>query len=117
MFRLMLTLTAALVLAGCSSAQKSSQINADYVPTSSYLSMTCSSLTAEARRLRQRISQLRGDVDEAYNDDKTMEIVTWVLFWPAAFAMDGNDTEAQKLASAKGEAEAIGAAMRQKNCS
>ena len=45
-----------------------------------------------------------------------MEVVAWVLFWPAALAMDGNDAEAKQLAEAKGEAEAIRAEMLRKGC-
>ena len=57
-----------------------------------------------------------GDTFDYNGNDKSMEAVTWILFWPAVFVMDGNDAEASRLAQAKGEAEAILAAMISKNC-
>ena len=55
-------------------------------------------------------------MDKEYNNDKAMEGVTWLLFQSAVFAMDGNDAETAQLSQAKGEAEAIRAAMIVKNC-
>lgn len=103
-------------LSGCSSAQKSSEISAAYVPTSEYKMMSCDNLANEARRVRRSVADLEIDVDEAYDTDKTAEVITWVLFWPAAFAMDGNKQEASRLSEAKGQAEAIRSALIQKGC-
>ena len=51
-----------------------------------------------------------------HKQDKNVEAVTWILFWPAVFAMDGNDAEAGRLSQAKGEAEAIKSAMKTRGC-
>ena len=108
--------TALVALVGCSDAKKSSEVTTAYVPTSAYTSMSCTNLRSEDLRLRRSVTEMSGAVDKEYSNDKTMEVVTWLLFWPAAFAMDGNDAEAAKLSQLKGEAEAIRNAMIQKNC-
>lgn len=113
---LILAAAALLFTQACSNAQKATEVTANYVSTSSYSSMSCNNLRAEDLRLRHSIAELTGQVDKAYTNDKTMEVVTWVLFWPAVFAMKGNDAEASRLAQAKGEAEAIRSAMISKNC-
>ena len=106
----------ALMLSACSDAQKSTEVTSAYVSSANYSSMSCNSLRAEADRLRKSVPELEAAVDKEYKKDKNMEAVTWILFWPAVFAMDGNDAEAQKLANAKGEAEAIRSAMQSKGC-
>lgn len=111
-----LFLTAAIALTACSDAQKASEVAPDYVPTSQYQDMSCRQLRAEAEAIKARTPALERAVDKAYQHDKNMEAVTWILFWPAALAMDGNDAEAQKLAEAKGQVEAIGTSMRAKGC-
>ena len=78
--------------------------------------MSCESLTSEARRVRHSVADLKNEVDDAYDTDKTAEAVTWILFWPAAFAMDGNKEEASRFAEAKGQADAIRAALLEKGC-
>ncbi|MDB4164546.1 hypothetical protein N9632_00320 [bacterium] len=105
-----------LMLQACSDAQKSSEVTAAYVPSSAYSSMSCNNLRSEDLRLRRSVSEMTGAVDKEYKQDKTMEAVAWILFWPAALAMNGNDAEAAKLSQAKGEAEAIRATMISKNC-
>ena len=78
--------------------------------------MSCNNLRAKDLRLRSSVSKMSSSVDKEYNKDKAMEAVTWILFWPAVFAMDGNDAETAQLSQAKGEAEAIRAVMIAKNC-
>jgi len=116
MNKLALTVVSLLILQACSDAKKASEVTAAYVPISAYSSMSCNNLRAEDLRLRRSVSEMSGTVDKEYNNDKAMEAVTWILFWPAAFAMDGNDAEAAQLSQAKGEAEAIRAAMIAKDC-
>ena len=116
MFRATMVLCSAITLGACSDAQKSSEVAASYVPTSKYENMSCRNLRVEGERLRASLGNLEASVDKAYKQDKNMEAVTWILFWPAALAMDGNDAEARQLAAAKGEAEAIRAAQLNKGC-
>jgi hypothetical protein len=111
-----LLLASTILIAGCSTAKKSSEVAATYVPSATYKTMSCSNLRAEGDRLRRSVSDIEASVDAEYKKDKNMELVTWLLFWPAAFAMDGNDAEAKRLADAKGEADAIRSAMIAKGC-
>jgi hypothetical protein len=116
-FGKILTLTClGLFLTACSDAKKASEVTAAYVPSATYTNLSCNNLRAEDARLRRTVADLAVNVDKEYRNDKSMEAVTWILFWPAVLAMDGNDAEASRLAQAKGEAEAIRAAMISKNC-
>ena len=55
-------------------------------------------------------------VDKAHDSDQTTELVTWILFAPAAFWLEGNETEASRYAAQKGQAEAINEALRINKC-
>lgn len=104
------------VLAGCSSAPKSNEVTATYVPTSNYKDFTCEQLVAEAEGIRRSVPALASAVDKHRSNQDGVELVTWILFWPAAFALDkGSDTSGQ-LAKAKGELEAVTLAMQTKGC-
>lgn len=111
-----LVCAAVFLLGACSNAQKAVEVEPEFVSSQKYTSMSCHKLREEAERVKASVSGLETSVDKAYKDDKTMEAVTWILFWPAVFAMDGNDEEAAKLSKAKGEAQAITAAMQSKRC-
>ena len=107
---------AAALLSACSDAKQASEVEANFVSGDKYSGMSCAQLRGEATRLAESMSDLEASVDKAYKQDKNMEAVTWILFWPAVFAMDGNDAEAGRLSQAKGEAEAIKSAMKTRGC-
>ena len=115
--KLIITSVAAVILAGCSSAQKASEVQAVRAPIAPYLKMSCEELATEQSLLIRDAESARAAVDSAYESDKTMEVVTWILFAPAAFAMDGNQAEASKLASIKGQMEAVVEAQKINKCS
>lgn len=108
--------TAMAVLAGCSSAPKSNEVAAAYVPTAQYQAMTCEQLVAEAEGIRRALPALSSSVDEHRKNQDGVELVTWILFWPAAFALDKGEGKSSQLARAKGEYDAISLALRTKNC-
>jgi len=81
-----------------------------------YQNLSCRQLAGEAERVRAALPAAERSVQKTYSDDKALEAVTWILFWPAAFAMDGNDAEAAQLARLKGEADGIRSAMLSKGC-
>ena len=56
-------------------------------------------------------------MDKDYQSDKNTELVTWILFAPAAFWMDGNAESAGKLAALKGQLETIQEAQKVNGCS
>jgi hypothetical protein len=114
--KISLTLACALTLAACSSAQKAAEVAPSFVSTTKYSNLSCSSLRNEAARVQSNVAKLERSVDKSYNRDKSAEAVAWILFWPAAFAMKGNDGEANQLSEAKGDADAIKTAMLEKGC-
>ena len=58
----------------------------------------------------------RKAVDKAYDSDKTTEVVTWVLFAPAAFFLEGNQKEATEFSAAKGQYDTVQEAIAIKKC-
>ena len=110
-------LASILILVGCSNAQKSSEVTSIRIPIAPYLKMDCKELATEQNQLAREAELLRDQVDDAYDSDKNTEIVTWLLFAPAAFFLDGNSEEAAKLASVKGQLEAVREAQQINKCS
>jgi hypothetical protein len=103
-------------IVGCSSAPKATEVSAAYVPAGFYTNMTCDQLIAEAEAVRRSVPALENAVNTHRSNQTGVEVVTWVLFWPAAFFLDKGEATSSQLAKAKGEVEAIGLAMRAKKC-
>lgn len=112
--KLFLTLISAAVLAGCSTASK--DITASYVSPIQYQSYDCEQLSAEDQRLKARVAQLGGRLDEAAQNDKSIGVVGAVLFWPALFALGGTKQQEAEYARLKGEYDALQQAYIQKKC-
>jgi hypothetical protein len=104
------------IFAGCSSAPKSNEVGAAYVPSAQYSSMSCDQLLAEAESVRRSVPALEQAVDKHRSSQTGVEVVTWVLFWPAAFLLDKGEGTSSQLAKAKGELDAIGITMKSKKC-
>ncbi len=101
---------------GCSTAQKSGDVQAARISIAPYLSMDCKSLATEQNSLLDQARALGAQVDSEYDSDKGLEVVTWVLFWPAVFWMDGNAESAGRLSSLKGQLEAVQEAQKINKC-
>jgi outer membrane murein-binding lipoprotein Lpp len=108
---------ATVLLAGCSNAQKASEVSSIRIPVAPYLKMDCNELATEMTGLVKDAEVLRAQVDSSYESDKALEAVTWILFAPAAFFMDGNADESGKLATLKGQIEAVQEAQKINKCS
>lgn len=106
-----------IFLAGCSNAQKASEVSSIRMPVAPYLKMDCNELASEMTVLVKDAEVLRSQVDSSYESDKTKEAVTWLLFAPAAFFMDGNAEETGRLATLKGQIEAVQEAQKINKCS
>ncbi len=106
----------AIIFAGCSSAQKASEVQSIRVPVAPYLKMDCKELATEMSRASRDAEQVRAQVDSSYSSDKTKEAVAWILFAPAALFMEGNQAEASRLAALKGQIEAIQEAQSVNKC-
>ena len=107
----------AFFVTGCSTAQKASEVQAVRVPIAPYLKMDCKELATEQATLLREAEALRSQVDKEYQSDKNTELVTWILFAPAAFWMDGNAESAGRLGSLKGQLETVQEAQKVNGCS
>ena len=105
-----------LFLFGCSNAQRASEVSAVRIPVAPYLKMSCKELTTEQNVLLKEAQAITTQVDASYKSDKNTELVTWILFAPAAFMLDGNQEEAAKLAGVKGQLQSIQEAMKINEC-
>ncbi len=104
------------LLAGCSSAPKSSEVASCYVPSYRYSSLSCDQLINAAENLRARTPALASAVDAHRKTQTGVEVVTWVLFWPAALLLDKGAEQSNALCQAKGELEAIQQVLSTKDC-
>ena len=100
----------------CTTAQKASEVTAIKVSVAPYLKMSCRELASEQNDLFNQAQAAGAEVDSTYSSDKTTELVTWILFAPAAFMLDGNQDEAAQLASVKGRLDAVQDAQKINNC-
>ena len=107
---------AVFLIGGCSSAQRSSEVNAVYVPAEQYTGMSCQQLYSAAEAIRAKTPALASAVDNARKNDKWIEAGGWLLFAPALLFMDGNAEESAALASAKGQLDGIRTAGLRANC-
>lgn len=101
-------------LAGCASAPK--DIAPSYVSPTPYLSMSCTQLRQEAEGVSARAVQATGAQEKKASSDKAMTAVSLIVFWPAAFFINGDKATATELARLKGEMQAIEQASKSKNC-
>ncbi len=76
----------------------------------------CTQLQAEHTRITQRITELGGSLKKSADNDKALTAVTLVLFWPAVFALGGNEVQEAEYARIKGEYEAVSQASINKKC-
>ncbi|MDA1356738.1 MAG: hypothetical protein O3A94_10790 [Proteobacteria bacterium] len=105
-----------IVLSGCSSAQKASEVQSVRMPIAPYLKMSCKELASEQSNLVREAQAAGAEVDAAYDSDKTAELVAWILFAPAALMLEGNQAQASRLASTKGQLEAVQEAQKVNKC-
>jgi hypothetical protein len=111
-----LNLLLLLLAIGCSSAPKVSEVKTVYVPASRYENMTCEKLVIEAEAVRRSVPGLEEAVEKHRSNQTGVEVVTWLLFFPAALALDKGEGNSTKLGQAKGELEAISIAMKSNKC-
>lgn len=110
-----LFLTTVSVLA-ISCASSSKEISAIYVSPTQYNQFNCEQISQELARLNGRKIALAADLDEKASGDKGMTAVSAILFWPAAFALGGNEGQETEYARLKGEYDAVQQSGIEKNC-
>ncbi len=102
------------LLGGC--ATTSDKIATAYVSPLIYKDYNCDQITAELARVSRRAGEIAGTIDKNAKGDKVATGISLILFWPAAFAIDGDGPEVQEYSRLKGEREALEKASIQKNC-
>jgi len=105
---------ASFAIAGCATSPK--DITANYTSPIQYQNYDCDQIIAENQRLRARVSELGGRLDEAASNDKAITGVGIILFWPALFALGGTKQQEAEYARLKGEHEALQQAAIIKKC-
>jgi hypothetical protein len=103
-------------ISSCTTAKRSSDVPIVRVSTVPYLKLTCKELSTERRVTIQKLEAARKSVDDSYSSEKNTELVTWILFAPAAFMLEGNAEEAAQFSQAKGTYEAIEEARAINKC-
>jgi len=111
----------ACLLAVCSAiliscASSSDEIASSYVSPTQYSSFNCDQLSLELARLNARKTELAGNLDKAASNDESLTAVSIILFWPAAFALGGNEAQEAEYARLKGEYDAVQQMGIEKNC-
>ena len=108
-------LAGAVLLSGC--AADTSQIRASHVSALQYDGHTCEQLKAEAARITRKVIETGARVDKTAADDDAQTAVGLVIFWPALFFLEGEDTaDTHEYAELKGHMNAIEEASIRKAC-
>jgi hypothetical protein len=110
-----IVVSAAILVSGCASS--SSDITASYVSPIQYQPYDCAQLSSEAQRIQNKANRLAGQLDNASSNDAAIAVGGALLFWPALFALGGNDAQEAEFASLKGEHDAVEQAAIAKKCS
>lgn len=114
MKRIVSTVAACAVLAGCATSPK--DIAPAYVSPILYQSLSCDQLAMEAARVSQAAGIATGAQQDQAGKDAAMMTVGMVLFWPSLFFIGGDKGNAAEVARLKGEMQAIEQANISKNC-
>jgi hypothetical protein len=104
----------ALLLVGC--ASKAADVAPTYVSPIQYQSFTCPQLAAEAQRVSAAAAAASGAQDSQATKDAVATTAAVIIFWPAAFLVQGDKNNAAQLAQLKGQMDAIQQASIMKNC-
>jgi len=105
---------AVLSLSAC--AQNAQEISAAYTSPETYADFSCRQVYDESRRVSARTTELAGVQDKQAQDDAAATAVALILFWPAAFLINGDDETAHELARLKGQMEALEEVNTAKKC-
>ena len=99
-----------------SCASPSKEIAAVYVSPIQYEQFSCDQLSQELERLNRKKNSLATSLDEKASNDKGLTAVSVILFWPAAFALGGNQAQEAEYAQLKGRYDAVQQAGVEKSC-
>ena len=93
-------------ITSCSTTKYSKDIQSDFIPDEYYTTYDCNQIRQEIARVTSRLKTISGAQDANKKRDVNMAVVSWVLFWPALFAIK-NEDQAQEIAQLKGQYDAL----------
>lgn len=105
---------AVALLSGCATSPK--DIAPTYVSPVTYQKYSCRELGEEAQRVSARAAALSGQQSQQATRDAVAVTAAIVVFWPAAFFVGGDKTNAAELANLKGQMQAIEQASIARKC-
>ena len=103
-----------LALSSCASKPK--DIEAAYVSSTLYESLSCDRLREEATAVSARAIAASGAQQKKADNDAVAVGVGLVIFWPALFFAKGDGASAAEVSRLKGEMKAIETASIKNNC-
>jgi hypothetical protein len=104
----------AVLSSGC--ATTSTKLATTYVSPAVYVSYDCTQLIAEAGRIRNRVVELGGKLDDSAKNDKILAGVGLLVFWPSLLFLGGNAEQEHEFSRLKGEGEAVNQSLIAKKC-
>lgn len=101
-------------VAGC--ATKPDQIQGIYVSPATYSSWSCQAISAERKRVVNKVNELNGTQSKKSSNDAIAMGVGLVLLWPALFFLASESDLEPQIASLKGNYDALTSVGNQKGC-
>jgi len=99
---------------GCSTRSKN--IEANHRSPFLYQNYSCEMLIVEHDRIESDLMKLCKEQDDSATADAVMMTVGLVVFWPALIGLALTDNEKEKIATLKGEHDALEQSMTMKQC-
>jgi len=100
----------------CGCASSSAEIMPAYISPVIYQGYSCQQLALEAQAVSTRSASLAGVQDSQRTKDQWTTAAAVVIFWPAAFLVNGDKQTAAELGQMKGQMVAIEQASIAKKC-
>lgn len=103
-----------ILISGCATASK--DVASAYVSPLTYNGYTCQQLSSEMSRVQANAAQLAGKLDKSAMHDKLITTAGVLIFWPAFFALGGNEQQEAQYANLKGQYTALEQSAIKNNC-
>lgn len=110
------TVIVSVVLLSTGCTKSGDRIASVYVDPIQYQSYDCDQIEAALIRVSARVADLTGQLNKAANNDKWITTAGVIIFWPALFALGGDEEQESQLARLKGEYEALQSVAATKKC-
>jgi hypothetical protein len=78
--------------------------------------LSCEQIAAEQNAIVAKVNALRAEDEAAHNSNIALGVVGAVLFWPALFALDTNETQQQEIGLYRSRSEHLNIVAGQKGC-